>query len=168
MESRTRWRKGEPGLREGVAAVLEALRESIGAEAVGLFDDDRAELSRPGHAVELNLWEAFGGMPCLDLEWSSWYGALKREGQVSVVCACGEGHQVRGYQVNERWVVLLVTAPVLATGAAAAISSALKALGDKLPPGRKLDPSWPGSDPALASARGLATAPLWWVGKTRQ
>jgi hypothetical protein len=166
VESRTRWRKGEPGTREGVAAVLDALRDGIGAEALGLFDDDRGELNPSPHAPQLNLWEAFGGLRCVDLDWGHWYAALKTDGRVETVCACGAEHKVHGFMIHDRWALLLVTPAALGTGAAAIISSGVKTLAEKLPPGRKLDPlaaSVPESDEALGPRLTGITAPVCWV-----
>ena len=171
METRTRWRKAEPGVREGVVAVLDALRDGIGAEALGLFDDDRAELDAAGQPEQLNFWEAFGGLPCVQLDWARWYGALKADGRVESPCACGEGHRVQGFLIHERWALLVVAPATLSPGAAASILSSVKALTEKLPPAKK-----PAKKPALGEpelpvpdpGRFASGAPLWWVRKTRQ
>lgn len=157
METRKRWRKGEPGTREGVEAVLEALRDGIGAEAIGLFDDDRAD---PG-AGRLNFWNAFSDLelPCLNVEWDAWYRELESRQRVETGCACG-GHRLQGFLIHDRWALLLITPPALIPDAALAISSAFKALAEKLPPAMKRVRT--GSDPAPASP------PLWWVRKSRQ
>ena len=146
VESRTRWRKGEPGTREGVIAVLDALRDGIGAGALGLFDDDRADLNPSPHAEQLNFWEAFGGLRCVELQdWGKWYVELKTNGRVETVCACGDGHKVHGFLIHDRWALLLVAPASLVPGAAAIISSGLKALAEKLPPGKKPDHRLPAS-----------------------
>ncbi len=161
VESRTRWRKGEPGTREGVVAVLDVLREGIGAEALGLFDDDRATSEAP-----LNLWEAFGGLGCIDLAWpgwNDWYLVLKRDQQAETTCTCGAEHRVRGFLLHDRWVLLAVTPAVLAPQAPAALLSALRALGEKLPPGR----SAPAFELPDVDPLGGGQSPLFWVRKSR-
>jgi hypothetical protein len=174
VETRTRWRKGEPGTREGVIAVLDALRDGIGAEALGLFDDDRGDLNPSPHTPQLNLWEAFGGLPCVGNDWGTWYAGLKRAGQVEAVCACGAGHRVYGFLIHDRWALLLVAPAVLAVGGLAAISSGVKTLAERLPPAKKPDPNpvpVPESDDLhgdLHDPRPAAIPPpVWWVRPTR-
>jgi hypothetical protein len=121
-------------VREGVAAVLEALREGMGAEALGLFDDDRAE---PHDEAALNFWQAFTDLPCGALDWGPWYAELRGEKRAQTVCACGGGHQILGFLIHDRWALLVVAPPTLESGAVAALSSSLKALGEKLPPACK-------------------------------
>ena len=173
VESRSRWRKGEPGTREGVIAVLDALRDGIGAEALGLFDDDRGELNPSPQANQLNLWEAFGGLRCVDLDWGSWYAALKNDKRVETPCACGAGHRVHGFLIHDRWALLLVAPATLAVGAAAIVSSGVKALAEKLPPGKTAHES---ELAAAADAEGEdgygprvpgPSPQLWWVRPTR-
>ncbi len=165
MESRTRWRKSEPGVREAVAAVLEALRESLTAEALGLFDDDRADGTGP---PGLDFWQAFTDLPCCALDFAPFYASLRRDSRAESTCACGRGHQVLGYLIHDRWVLLLIAPPRLDSGAVAALSSSLRALGEKLPPGCK--PALDGQQvPYLERERaGGGGAPIWWVRNTRQ
>jgi hypothetical protein len=170
VETRTRWRKGEPGTREGVIAVLDALRDGIGADALGLFDDDRGELNPSPHGNHLNLWEAFGGLPCVNLDWGRWYAELKSQKRVETVCACGGGHRVHGFLIHDRWALLLVAPASLAAGAAAIVSSGVKALAEKLPPGRKHEPNAPvepDNGDLLEPRPGAIAPPLWWVRPTR-
>lgn len=161
-------------MREGVLALLDALRAGSGAEAVGLFDDDRAD-GRAGRQPP-NFWDAFGELPCAGLDWQGFYGALKSEGSVDLRCSCGVAHRLHGFLLHGRWVLLLVSPPVLAAGAPAVITSTLKALSAKLPPARP--ESGPGAavvldddddgfadGPSRVPASG---APLWWVRKARQ
>ena len=172
MESRTRWRKREPGVQEGVVAILDALRAGIGAEALGLFDDDRAELSPLQKDAQLNFWEAFGDLPCIRLDWNHWYVELKASKSVATACACGQGHRVQGFLIHDRWALLMVAPATLGDGGAAVVLSAIKALSDKLPPAK--GPSFePVSDDELAAGDvptlpGAGAGPLWWVRKVRQ
>jgi hypothetical protein len=172
VESRTRWRKSEPGVREGVAAVLEALREGIGAEALGLFDDDRAEDAAFAGAGGLNFWQAFHDLSCGGLAggegaWSSWYAGLRRDERAETVCGCGQEHKVLGFLIHERWALLVVAPPQLDSGAVAALSSSLKALHEKLPPGKT--PELDRDDvPYLDRERAGSGAPVWWVRNSRQ
>lgn len=170
MESRTRWRKRSPGVQEGVVAILDALRGGIGAEALGLFDDDRAQLSPLQKDAQLNFWEAFGDLPCIRPDWNAWYRELKANKSVSSPCACGADHRVQGFLIHDRWALLLVADADL--GDAAIVLSSLKALADKLPPARG-----PSAEPTaddelgagdLPAMLGADAAPLWWVRKARQ
>jgi hypothetical protein len=172
-------------VREGVAAVLEALREGMGAEALGLFDDDRAELAAssvvPGagdpeqatHKPALNFWQAFhdlsgGELACGPLDWATWYSQLRSHKRAEAPCTCGGGHKVMGFLIHDRWALLVVASPDLDSGAVAALSSSLKALDEKLPPAMK-----PALDaravPYLDRERqGGGGAPVWWVRNSRQ
>jgi hypothetical protein len=108
----------EPSERQEVMAVVDALRDGIGAEAVGLFDDDRAQLHASSHPAHPNFWEAFGGLPCLEGDWSSWYLELRTNKRVDTTCACGAGHRLCGYLVHDRWALLVVAHASLIPGAA--------------------------------------------------
>jgi hypothetical protein len=155
-------------MREGVLAVLDALRTGIGAEAIGLFDDDRAELDDGRAQAPPNFWDAFGELPCAARDWRGFYLALKADRSVDLRCGCSVGHRLHGFLLHGRWVLLLVAPPALAPGAAVVIASAVKALADKLPPARP-EPVTGAAGAADAPSRGLAGgAPLWWVRKARQ
>ena len=151
--------------------MLDALRDGVGAEAVGLFDDDRADLHPSPHATQLNLWEAFGGLRCVDLDWSVWHAQLKAEKRFETVCACGAEHRVIGTFIHERWALLLVLPAELATGAAASIASGIKTLAERLPPGKALDPNsagLPEADSAFDPVGApIHSAPVWWVRNIR-
>ena len=161
-------------MREGVLAVLDALRSGLGAEAIGLFDDDRAEtdlqeLSRS--PVPPSFWDAFGELPCAGIDWRPFYLSLKAEGRAEGPCGCGAGHRLQGFMVHGRWALLMVAPPVLIPGAAAVVTSAVKALAEKLPPARTPKARQATADlvdvddgfaEALPRDRG-AGAPLWWV-----
>ena len=159
--------------------MLDALRDGIGAEALGLFDDDRgdrlaadADDAPPARAggSQPNFWEAFDGLPCAEVDWGSWYRRLRRDGQVESTCSCGLAHRLSGYLIHDRWALLLVTSHTWHTGAAAAVSSAVKLLGDKLPRAHRRDPvaaqfqarldAEPGEPPAAGA--------LWWVRKVKR
>ena len=164
-------------MREGVLAVLDALRTGIGAEAIGLFDDDRAD-SRAGGAeaprahTPPNFWDAFGDLPCANLDWRSFYLKLKADQRVELSCACGAGHRLHGFLMHGRWVLLLVAPAALTASAPAVVASALKALADKLPPARPpQDEIYQSDDDAFGDSGprpASAGAPLWWVRKARQ
>jgi hypothetical protein len=165
MESRTRWRKGEPGLREGVAALVEALRDGVGADALALFDDDRADPDPAAAGAALSFWDAFAELPCLQVDWAQTYGELRRAKHFERACTCGR-HRVSGFLIHERWALLLVTPLALGPGAAPALSSGLRALADRLPPAKAPDPvAERYRQPPPRPATG---APLWWVRRPRQ
>jgi hypothetical protein len=163
-------------MREGVLAVLDALRTGIGAEAIGLFDDDRAETGAGRAQTPPNFWDAFGELPCAGLDWRAFYLELKTTRSVDLRCACEVGHRLHGFLLHGRWVLLLVAPPALAPGAAAVIASAVKALADKLPPARPEGTTGagtphPADDDGFADAPSrmpVGGAPLWWVRKARQ
>jgi hypothetical protein len=147
-----------------VEALLAALREGMGAEAVGLFDDDRGQLRAASAPAHPSFWEAFEGLGCVDVDWPSWYETLRARKRVEIACTCGRAHRLFGYLIHDRWVLLLVASATLAPGAAGVASSALKVLADTLPPARdrKRDAPHPEGEPA-----GGAGPPLWWVRKVR-
>ena len=125
--------------------MLDALRDGIGAEALGLFDDDRGDRAEDAAeaspaAGEPNFWEAFDGLPCAEVDWRSWYRRLRQDGQVESTCSCGQAHRLSGYLIHDRWALLLVTSHTWQPGAAAAVSSSVKLLSDKLPPAHRRDP----------------------------
>lgn len=148
-------------------AVLDALRDGTGAVALGLFDDDRADADPARQAAGLNLWQAFGALPCLELDFPKWYVQLRGAGKAEVACACGDGHTVHGTLIHDRWALVLVAPAVPRPGAAAIILSAVKALADKLPPAK---PAAPAAEVPWVGDVSLTTAsiPLWWVRKDRE
>jgi hypothetical protein len=160
VPSRKEWRNREPSAGESVLALLEALREGLGAQGVGLFDDDRAE---ENHQPP-NFWDAFEQRPCAEIDWGSWYRQLRYKGRVETICGCGGEHHLLGYLLHERWALLIVAPPTLQTSVAAAITSSLKALAAQLPPAKKSDPEQPRDpaeeEPRLSPGSG---ALLWWV-----
>jgi hypothetical protein len=164
MESRKAWRNRDPAAGEAVLALLEVLREGLSAQAVGLFDDDRAD---PGQPSPPNFWEAFDEPPCAAIDWNDWYRRLRAEGRVDTICGCGQSHHLMGFLLHHRWALILVAPPRLPPEGAAAISSSLRALADRLPPGvaREETPAPPPLDPeAPITTGGL----LWWVRKPPQ
>jgi hypothetical protein len=161
MESRKAWRNRDPSAGQEVLALLEVLREGLGAQAVGLFDDDRAD---PGQPNPPNFWEAFDEPPCADIDWNSWYRTLRADRRVDSVCGCGQAHHLMGYLIHDRWALIMVAPPQLPSVGAGAIISSVRALADKLPPGVARDarpaPEVPDPDAPLTTG-GL----LWWVRK---
>src|SRR5436190_24270499 len=118
MESRKAWRNREVSAGQGVLALLEALRDALGAQAVGLFDDDRGDPT--GATSPPNFWEAFDEAPCAEIDWARWYGELRRHERVETTCGCGRAHHLCGFLLHGRWALLLVAPPVVAPGPAAA------------------------------------------------
>ena len=169
VESRKAWRNRDASAGEGVLALLEALRLGLGAESVGLFDDDRAEPERDGPGGTLNFWDSFGERPCAEIDWEAWYRTLHTDKRVDSTCRCGGDHRLCGFLIHGRWILLLVAPPVLPAGGAVAIASSLRALAEKLPPAMTPDERRQvslGSDPsdeASAPADQALAGPIWWV-----
>ncbi len=159
MESRTRWRKDEPGLRKRVQALVEALRQGVGAQSVALFDDDRAALL-PEPSASLCFWDAFCQAPCVGVGWNETYAQLRSTGHFEHPCTCG-AHTISGFVIHGRWVLLLIAPRVLDSGAALALSSGLKGLAQHLPPCRPADPV--ADQHREPPSSGLVDRPLWWV-----
>lgn len=155
-------------------ALLEALRQGLGAQSVGLFDDDRADPDPDSPRGALNFWDAFDQRPCGDIDWDRWYRDLRKHERVDTVCGCAEDHHLRGYLIHRRWALLLVAPLALPSGGATAIASSLKALAAKLPPDRsalerdavnKYDRQL---EPPAGAADGPTGGPVWWVRKPPQ
>jgi hypothetical protein len=147
-----------------VLALLEALRDGLGAQGVGLFDDDRAD---PHRQAALNFWDAFDERPCGEIDWDAWYRELKTSERVETTCGCGGGHRLCGFLIHDRWALLLVAPPSLPSQGAGAIASSLKALAARLPPAKERQDATPPREPAAAAAPGSGGL-LWWVRKARQ
>jgi len=148
--------------------LLEALRNGFGADAAGLFDDDRADLEQDVRPGAINFWDSFGERGCAPADWESWYGTLRADGHIDSACRCGGAHHLHGSVINGRWLLLVVVPPSLPNGGPAAIASSLRALSDRLPPAmtaeerrqmelaRELDEAAPPTP---------TDAPVWWIRK---
>jgi hypothetical protein len=169
LETRKAWRNRDTSSGEGVLALLEALRHGLGAESVGLFDDDRADPDPGAEPGALNFWDSFGERPCAEIEWDAWYRALRAQKRVDTTCHCGRGHRLCGFLIHDRWVLLLVAPPVLPSAGAAAIASSMRALAEKLPPGMTPDERrqahFASGDDLSTPATEAPTVPVWWVRK---
>lgn len=149
--------------------LLEALRHGFGADAAGLFDDDRSDLEgeRPG---AINFWDSFGERACTPADWEGWYRTLRAEGHVDSACRCGGPHLLHGSMINGRWVLLVIVPPELPNGGQVTIASALRALSDRLPPAMTPDERRQMElarelDEAVPAARTPTDAPVWWIRK---
>jgi hypothetical protein len=170
VESRKAWRNRDPSAGKEVLALLETLRNGLGAQGVGLFDDDRASPDAASSGAGLSFWDAFDEPPCSAIDWENWYQTLRQEQRVATTCGCGESHHFCGFLIHGRWALLLVAPPALVSSGASAIASSLRALADKLPPARTAveseaiarygDETTP--DP------GAGNGPAWWVRKLRE
>jgi hypothetical protein len=177
VQSRKSWRNREPSAGEGVLALLETLRNGLGAQGVGLFDDDRADPNPDARRSALNFWDAFDERPCAQIDWDSWYQSLRRDQRVETTCGCGGAHHLYGFLIHGRWALLLVAPPALPPDGVAAIASSLKALTATLPPA-KTAAEWDAiaryeGDPESPTTRATTSAtttdrPLWWVRKLPQ
>lgn len=170
MESRKAWRNRDPSAAQGVLALLEALRDGLGAQGVGLFDDDRADPDPVSPRCGLNFWDAFDERPCAAIDWDSWYRDLWQNERVDTICGCGGSHHLYGFLIHGRWALLLVAPPALPSRGAAAIASSLRALAAKLPPAKS--PSERDTiakyESEAASPRATVGGPVWWVRKLPQ
>lgn len=169
METRKGWRNRDPGANEAVLALLEALRAGLGAETVGLFDDDRGDRAGETAVGPLNFWDAFDGRPCSGVDWAAWYQELRLQQRVETTCRCGADHRLYGFLIHGRWALLLAAPPALPGDGAAAIASSLTALAAMLPPARSAEEReaaarYDGDAPRTAAA----TRPNWWVRKLPQ
>jgi hypothetical protein len=164
VPSRKEWRNREPSAGESVLALLEALREGLGAQGVALFDDDRADPDRQPP----NFWDAFEQRPCAEIDWATWYSQLRQHGRVDTTCGCGGAHRLLGYLIHDRWALLIVAPPSLHASVAAAITSSVKALAAQLPPAKKPDPQMPQPEPEEPRVPQGTGGLLWWVRKGPQ
>jgi hypothetical protein len=168
VESRKAWRNRDPSAGEAVMGLLEALRIGFGADAAGLFDDDRAELEPDARRGAINFWDSFGERACAPAEWDTWYRTLRADGHIDSTCRCGGPHLLHGSVINGRWLLLVIVPLTLPNGGQAAIASALRALSDRLPPAMT-----PEERRQLELARELdetipptpTDAPVWWIRK---
>ena len=167
MESRKGWRNRDSSAGEGVLALLEALRDGLGAQSLGLFDDDRGDPNPESLRGSLNFWDAFEQRPCGAIDWDRWYLELKKNGRVETDCGCGGGHHLSGYLIHGRWALLLVAPVALPSGGATVIASCLKALAAKLPPGKTAHEREAANqyDPRPEASAGASGGPVWWVRK---
>lgn len=170
VETRKAWRNRDASAGESVLALLEGLRQGLGAQGVGLFDDDRADRDPESPRGALNFWDAFEQRPCAGIDWNAWYRELRRSQRVDTTCGCGEAHHLYGFLIHGRWALLLVAPPALRSDGPAAIASSLKALADRLPPA-KTAAEWDAAapyEPESDSSRVATGAPVWWVRKPPQ
>jgi hypothetical protein len=169
VPTRKAWRNRDRSAGEGVLALLEALRDGLGAEGVGLFDDDRAE---PEDAPSPpNFWDAFDDPACARLDWDAWYRALRGRERVETECGCGR-HRLHGFLIHGRWALLLALPPDPSVEGAAAIASSVKALAARLPPARDREkPSLVAAGRAPGQTDAEPVDPgepvMWWAAKGR-
>lgn len=176
VESRKGWRNRDASAVESVMALLEALRNALQADAVGLVDDDRADpdLDAAASTNALNFWEAFDRQPCDEIDWDRWYRQLRTTERAEITCGCPGAHHLHGFLIHARWALLLVAPPVLDPSGVVAIASSLRALADRLPPARsaeeaeqiaRYDGARSDTDAPPATS---ADARGWWVRKLPQ
>jgi hypothetical protein len=163
--TRKAWRNRGPSAGEGVLALLEALRDGLGAEGVGLFDDDRADPSQQLNPV--NFWHAFEDGPCATIDWAGWYRELRRNERVETICGCGEAHHLCGFLIHGRWALLLVAPPALQSAGAAAIASSVRALAAMLPPAKDREKT-AGGGLDDGERESTAEGVPWWVRREPQ
>jgi hypothetical protein len=156
VTSRKEWRNRDAGLVDGVMALLDGLRAGLQADVVALVDDDRSE---PDGAAPPSFWEPLGRGRCAETAWEGWYRALRADARADVACACGAGHRLQGFLIHDRWALLVVPGGPVRSDGVAAIASCVRALAERLPPGR-------GHERAALEEEGppVEGEPLvWWV-----
>ena len=170
VESRKAWRNRERFTGQGILALLEALRKGAGAESVGLFDDDRADVAPGLRDSALNFWDAFDLPTCATIDWDRWYAELKTNDRVQTLCSCDQGHRLCGFLIHGRWGLLLIVPASLPGDGAGAIASSLRALAAKLPPARTDQERREASryDDDAGAAANAPGGPVWWVRKLPQ
>lgn len=138
---------------------------------MGLFDDDRAERDPVSGTGSLNFWDGFDERPCAQIDWDSWYRALRQNDRVETTCGCGGQHHLYGFLIHRRWALLLVAPPVLQSAGIAAIASSVRELAAKLPPA-KTAAEWDAitryDGEAATPPLSTGAPPLWWVRKPPQ
>ena len=149
--------------------VLDALRGSVGALAVGLFDDQRGAIAPGGEPV--SFMDAFPDLdlPCLDVDWRSFYGELGARREANAACTCPRGHRLAGSLLHDRWIVLCVLEGEPSLAETGVETSTLKILATLLP-ARRAPVSVPVGDDAEGAdglRLGATGAPIWWVRKPR-
>jgi hypothetical protein len=168
VESRKAWRNRDASAAQAVLGLLEALRHGLGADTVGLFDDDRSDDSEQ-RPVGLNFWDSFGERSCGPLDWEAWHRALRAGGRVDAACRCVGSHRLHGFMIHARWALLLVVPATLPAGSAVAIASSLHALAEKLPaamtPDERRQAEFAQEFDAPAAAGPTAGVPVWWIRK---
>lgn len=161
----------DEGAKEQIRVVLDALRDSVGALAVGLFDDQRG--LGASQAEPVSFWDAFPDLdlPCLKVDWADFYARLTAEGEARATCTCGREHRLSGSLLHTRWVVLVVAEGAPARPQAGLVASTLQILATLLPARRApVSESWLGLGHPQddASVRpGAGGPPVWWIRKPR-
>ena len=147
--------------------VLDALRDSLRALAVGLFDDQRGLGAADGESV--SFWDAFPDLdlPCLDIDWADFYKRLGAQAEATSICTCGLGHRLSGSLLHARWIVLVVAEGAPAPPQAGLVTATLQILADLLPARRApVVEGW--LDGEGDSARICSGgSPVWWIRKPR-
>lgn len=145
--------------------VLAALKHGIGAAAVGIFDDDRTRMYLSSEASPTVFWDSLRAMPCLKVDWPSWYRELRGTKRRSAGCGCSGAHAVHGLLLHERWILLVVAGGPLFPGAESVMSSAAGLIAGLLPAVRVKLPS-PGAGGRGGPAPARLGIPLRWARKS--
>jgi hypothetical protein len=154
------------GVEEQLESTLGALKEGIGAEAVAVFDDDRAGIYISGEASLAAFWDAFRTMPCLEVDWGSWYRDLRGSKRLATRCRCGRGHALFSFLIHERWALLVVAGGPLVPGAESVMASAAHVIAGLLPATRVKVPPGGGRGGGGGPGPARVGIPLWWVLKS--
>src|SRR6185436_17518115 len=114
-----------------VEEILLALKEGLGAVAVGVFDNDRATIYLSSEPSAAAFWERLRELTCLELDWGAWYQALRESRHLTTSCSCG-AHGVHSLVLHERWVLMVVARAPLVTVTDLVMVSAAKVLAPLL------------------------------------
>ena len=66
----------QESLEDSVVGILVALKDGIGAAAVGVFDDDQGRMLVSTEFPPAAFWRAFKGLGC-GQPWDAWYRDLR-------------------------------------------------------------------------------------------
>lgn len=91
-----------------VQVALDELKAGIDGSAVALFDHHTNQIHTSTERPPDAFWKAFNGVPCLPIEWTTWYGELRAVGRHATTCGCGDRHQLYGLVINERVAIVIV------------------------------------------------------------
>lgn len=153
-------------LEDPVRQVVLALKDGIGATAVGVFDDDRGEMYETSEASPKAFWNILRGIAC-SRNWGAWYRDLRSAKHLEAGCSCLAQHTLHAFLLFERWVILVLVEGRPAPYADAVMASAMRQFG-KLLSSKRVKAVSPkgGSRGGGGGEEPRLGIPLWWVKKS--